>query len=55
MKNIKKIFRKHWNCLPWGFVGISIIAGGQVEMWHFVIAWLVILFLIWLKLPLDDR
>lgn len=52
---IKRIFWKHWNCLPWAFAGILTIASGQVKMYHFIIAWLTTLFLIWLRLPLDDR
>lgn len=54
-KEIKRIFWKHWNCIPWFLTGISIMLGGEIKMYHFFLTWLAILVLIWLRLPLDDR
>ena len=54
-KKIKRIFCKHWNCIPWFFAGISVMIGGEIKMYHFFLIWLAILVLIWLRLPLDDR
>lgn len=54
-KKIKRIFCKHWNCIPWFFTGTSIMIGGEIKMYHFFLTWLAILVLIWLRLPLDDR
>lgn len=54
-KKIKRIFWKHWNCIPWFFSGISIMIGGEIKMYHFLLTWLAILALIWFRLPLNDR
>ena len=54
-KKMKRIFRKHWNCIPWFLAGIAIMAGGENKMYHFFLTWLIILVLIWFRLPLNDR
>ena len=37
------------------FSGISIMIGGEIKMYHFLLTWLAILALIWFRLPLNDR
>ena len=54
-KKMKRIFRKHWNCIPWFLTGIAIMAGGEIKKYHFFLTWSIILVLIWFRLPLNDR
>lgn len=55
MKKIKKMFWKHWNCIPWFLVGISIMLDGEIKIYQFFLTWLAVLALIWLRLSLDNR
>lgn len=54
MRNIKKIFWKHWNCLPWLLCGISVLVDGQVKMYQYLLVLIALLILIWCKLPIDN-
>lgn len=53
MKRIKEIFWKHANCIPWICAGITVLTCETVMKWQYFLTWLSLVWLIWLKDPLD--
>ena len=49
MKKLKSIFKKHWNCLPWFICGIAVMVDGEVTLGQFFLAWVVTLWLAWMR------
>lgn len=52
---IKRIFRKHFNCLPWFVCGLYEMLDGSVSAFYFALCWACLLVMIWRFLPIDER
>lgn len=51
MSRMKRIFNKHWNCLPWIFVGVVNLWFGDISRWDYGLAWFALLIMIWRYMP----
>ena len=51
MRKLRRIFLKHFNCVPWFVVGIQILADGNISRWQYLLCWICTLVLIWVYCP----
>ena len=47
MVHIKKMWDRHWNCLPWFVCGLSVFVEGDIGRFEYGLIWMSLLILLW--------
>lgn len=51
MMCVKRMWARHWNCIPWFVCGLLILIKGNIGRFAYGLTWLSVLVLLWLYCP----